>query len=152
MNLNKSTRFALYALIALAREAPEKLSVMEIAGRFQVSEHHLSKVMQQLTRFGLVDGLRGASGGYQLARDPKSITVMDIIRIFEPNTFADESHVKSGSEAGGADQACASIRNLFSEISLQVAATFTAVTIDTLARQESDAVPAARRTRGEMIA
>jgi Rrf2 family protein len=150
MNLNKSTRFALYALIALAREAPEKLNVQEIAARFRVSEHHLSKVMQALTRAGYVDGLRGAAGGYQLARDPKAITVMDVIRVFEPDFLSNDCQLKSGQEDCGREHSCCSLRNLFSEISLQVSATFTAVTIDTLARQEMEAAPS--RSAGPILA
>jgi len=135
MQINKSTRFALYAVVELAREAPAKLSVVEIANRYRISEHHMSKVMQILARNGVVEAVRGVGGGYQLVKSPKSLTVKDIVQILEPHFFARGCQLHTDDSACFRHHACA-IHDLFDEVSQQVAATFSAVTVDRLAQQQ----------------
>jgi len=43
-----------------------------------VSEHHLSKVLQRLTKAGLVRGVRGPHGGFSLARKANQISLMEV--------------------------------------------------------------------------
>jgi Rrf2 family protein len=68
------------ALMSLRRE---RLSVREMAELLHVSEAHLSKVLQQLFRKGLVISHRGPRGGFELALPPESISLMDIYEALE---------------------------------------------------------------------
>jgi Rrf2 family protein len=81
--LNKSSRFALYAVVELARDPQAVLSAGNIAEKYGISEHHVAKVMQQLSRTGIVRSLRGIGGGFQLAKDPRSMTMLDVVQQFE---------------------------------------------------------------------
>lgn len=54
-----------------------------VAGRQNLSEHYLEQLIAMLRRAGLVRGVRGAQGGYILARRPDEITVGDVIRALE---------------------------------------------------------------------
>ena len=137
MNINKSTRFALYAIVELAKSAPNKLSVIEISRKYNISEHHMSKVMQLLTRYQIVEAVRGVGGGYQLLKSPNSLSVMDIINIVEPQFISDACQLKSQNETCPKEAACV-IHDLFNEVSRQVAATFSAVTIATLAAKDTN--------------
>ena len=83
LKFNKSTMIGLYAMVELARDPLETLSAGEIAARFHASRHHLVKVLQQLVRGGLVESVRGAAGGHRLTRDPRDVTLSDIVEIFE---------------------------------------------------------------------
>ena len=83
LRFQKSTMIALYAMTELAKAPDETLATGTIAERFHVSVHHLSKVLQQLVRAGLVETTRGAAGGYSLARDPNKITLYDVVETFE---------------------------------------------------------------------
>ncbi|MBE3570432.1 MAG: Rrf2 family transcriptional regulator, partial [Bacillales bacterium] len=47
------------------------------------SEHYLEQLVAPLRNAGLVKSIRGAYGGYVLARDPSKITAGDIIRVLE---------------------------------------------------------------------
>ena len=84
MKLQKATRFALYAVLELARDPERQFSAGEIAERFEISGHHLSKVLRTLGRVGLVEALRGAGGGYRFRGNPKRVTLLDVIQHFEP--------------------------------------------------------------------
>ncbi len=61
----------------------ECVSVKEIAQRQDISGKYLEQIITQLHRAGLVKSLRGAQGGYRLAKDPGAITVGDILRVME---------------------------------------------------------------------
>ena len=134
MNVNKSTRFALYAVFELAKDAPSKLNVSQIANRYHVSEHHMSKVMQLLTRYEIVSASRGVGGGYQLAIPANQLTVMQIIQIMEPRFFTQSCKMKSRNEDCIKEGQC-TIYDLFNEVSQQVMSTFSAVTISSLVKR-----------------
>jgi Rrf2 family nitric oxide-sensitive transcriptional repressor len=80
MKLNAFTDFGLRALILLADRSPEVLSATAIADYFNVSRHHMAKVLQELATAGYVEGIRGAQGGVRLARDPRDIRIGDVVR------------------------------------------------------------------------
>lgn len=54
-----------------------------IAARQEIPRKYLEQVIADLRNAGLVEAGRGAHGGYQLARDPASITLLDIVQILE---------------------------------------------------------------------
>lgn len=84
MRLQKSTLFALYAVLELAREPERQLSTADIAKTYGISTHHLSKVMRQLVRVGMIRSVRGAGGGYRIAVPVNRTTLCDVIEQFEP--------------------------------------------------------------------
>ena len=84
MKLQTATRLGLYAVFELAREPERTLSVGDLAQRFDVSAHHLAKVLRTLSVAGLVEAERGASGGYRFVANRRRTTLMDIIALFEP--------------------------------------------------------------------
>jgi Rrf2 family protein len=83
IKINKSTKYALYAIVELSRDPEKVLSTKKIASEYGISEHHLSKVMQQLQRAGFIRSIRGPKGGFQIARDPKDTTIIDVVEVFE---------------------------------------------------------------------
>jgi len=54
-----------------------------IAERQNISERYLEQIMVPLKRAGLVKSIRGSQGGYILGRNPRDITVGDIVRVLE---------------------------------------------------------------------
>lgn len=68
------------ALLSRSRSA---LRARQLAAALGASEAHLSKVLQRLTRAGLVLAKRGPSGGFVLAKSPDDITLKDILEAIE---------------------------------------------------------------------
>lgn len=60
-----------------------RMSAKKIAETVKVSEGHLAKVLQKLTKEGLVTSARGPGGGFQLARPAGEISLYDIYRVIE---------------------------------------------------------------------
>lgn len=71
-------------MVDLARHYGEgAVSLHAVATREQLPQAYLEQLVANLRRAGLVQGKRGAGGGYTLARDPESITAGDIVRALE---------------------------------------------------------------------
>ncbi len=83
IKINKSTKYALYAIVELSRDPEKVLSIKKIAGEYDISELHLSKVIQEMQRAGFIRSIRGIKGGFKIARDPKDITILDVVEAFE---------------------------------------------------------------------
>lgn len=134
VSLNKSTRYALYAALELARaDAGEPVPVAWVAERYGIPEGPLAKVLQQLVRAGLAVGTRGAGGGYRLTRPASEITVLDVIAAFEPPREPGACLL----DDTGADchvLGTCRLRRLFDEVDDLARATFASTTLETLAR------------------
>ncbi len=84
MQLSKKSRYGLRALIDLAL-APQNqyISLSNIAERGAIPAQFLEQVFASFRRAGLVKALKGPQGGYQLAKNPKDITVAEVLEILE---------------------------------------------------------------------
>ena len=81
MKLSTKGRYGLRAMIDLARYSEkEPVSIGSVAARQEISERYLEQLVALLKKAGLVKSIRGASGGYVLAKKPSEISVGDILR------------------------------------------------------------------------
>ena len=77
-------RYALRVMIDLAEQnSAGYIPLNEIATRQQISEKYLEQIIAILNKAGYVNSVRGAQGGYRIARDPKEYTVGMILRLTE---------------------------------------------------------------------
>lgn len=84
MRLSTKGRYGLRAVVDLAVNGQaEAVSISSIAMRQNLSESYLEQLIAKLRKAGIVNSVRGASGGYVLARRPDEITVGDILRALE---------------------------------------------------------------------
>jgi len=71
-------------LAYLANHSSEQpISTGVVAKSLKASEAHLSKVFQRLARMGLVRSVRGPKGGFSLAEDPESVTLLEIYQAID---------------------------------------------------------------------
>ncbi len=82
VRMSEATAIGLHAMVLLA-EADGPLPAAATAGNLDVSAAHLSKVLQALSRAGLLESRRGPSGGYALARPASAIRLLDVYEALE---------------------------------------------------------------------
>ncbi|MGY0694287.1 cysteine metabolism transcriptional regulator CymR [Virgibacillus sp. FSP13] len=84
MKISTKGRYGLTIMIELARKFGDgPISLKQIARDKKLSEHYLEQLASPLRNAGLVKSVRGAYGGYVLAKEPDEITAGDIIRVLE---------------------------------------------------------------------
>lgn len=83
LKLSKLADYATLLMTTMAA-APERVyTAHELAARTHVSAPTVAKLLKVLARGGLLESLRGAHGGYRLARAPERISVAEVIRALE---------------------------------------------------------------------
>ncbi|MEI3596596.1 MULTISPECIES: cysteine metabolism transcriptional regulator CymR [unclassified Oceanobacillus] len=84
MKVTTKGRYGLTIMIELAKEYGQgPKSLKSIAQENNLSEHYLEQLAAPLRNAGLVRSVRGAYGGYKLAKEPTEITAGDVIRVLE---------------------------------------------------------------------
>ncbi len=80
--------YALRAMIYLAQHREEwPICGPRIAKEAGIPRKYLSAILADLVRAGLLDGIRGKSGGFRLTRPAKEIRLTEVVRPFEPVIF-----------------------------------------------------------------
>lgn len=84
MKISTKGRYGLTIMIELAKhDGHGPISLKSIARDKDLSEHYLEQLASPLRNACLIKSVRGAHGGYMLAKEPKVITAGDIIRVLE---------------------------------------------------------------------
>ncbi|KWV90689.1 Rrf2 family transcriptional regulator [Erythrobacter sp. YT30] len=84
MQIAKGVEWTTHICTVIALLPPGRgLAVDVLADFFEVPSAYLSKQMQLLRRAGVVESVRGKSGGYRLAKTPDDITLLDIVLAIE---------------------------------------------------------------------
>ncbi len=83
MRLASFTDYGLRVLMRLADAPDEPSTTARIAEEFHIPYNHLTKVVQDLARYGFVTTQRGAGGGIRLARPAETITLGEVVRRLE---------------------------------------------------------------------
>ena len=79
--LSRRSLLAIAAVVDIALHArPLPVSAKQLAARHNLPPRHLETVLQALVREGILKGVRGPRGGYELARERRRITAADIVR------------------------------------------------------------------------
>jgi Rrf2 family transcriptional regulator, iron-sulfur cluster assembly transcription factor len=80
VRLTTKGRYAVTAMLDLAYHSEKRpVTLTDIAKRQQISLSYLEQLFSKLRRAGMVEGVRGPGGGYQLSRDARLINIADII-------------------------------------------------------------------------
>lgn len=134
MKLSTKGKYGVKALFELAmHEGAGPVSLKAIAERQGLSEHYLEQLAAPLRKAGIINAVRGAQGGYMLARPASQITVGDVIRVLEgPVGFTDCS------TEGEADPSCAAncpVHGVWERVTQQIIAVIDSITLQDLVDQ-----------------
>lgn len=84
MKLSLFSDYALRIMMYAALKG-EAFQLEEVSAAFDISKHHLAKIVQGLSKLGYLDTRRGRGGGIQLARPPEDIFIGKLVRETEAN-------------------------------------------------------------------
>lgn len=83
MRLNKSTSHAIRILLDCARAGEGLVKAAEVAKRLDITMQNTLKMVNVLSRAGLVTAVRGRNGGVRLSRPAHEIRIGDVVRVLE---------------------------------------------------------------------
>ena len=104
LRVTKLTDYATVLLTVLAARPGGVLSAAELAEQSGLEIPTVAKVLRPLAQAGLVEGFRGAGGGYRLARDAAAISLVEIVEAMEGPLGMTECSLHDG--ACGIEQSC----------------------------------------------
>ncbi len=103
MRLSTKGRYGIKAMVDLATcYGKGLLSVAQLAEMQGASVAYLEQLISSLRKNGLVEAVRGASGGYSLARPPEQISVGEVLRALEGSTALVDCVGTEGSDCANA--------------------------------------------------
>ena len=142
MKLSTKGRYGLRALIDLARYSEvEPVSINSIAARQNISERYLEQLVALLRKAGLVKSIRGATGGYILAKDAAEISVGDILRALEGSLEPVKCAAFYSEEGCMASDGCVT-KYVWQKINDSINETVNQMMLDELVRESKNLNPA----------
>ena len=101
MELSLKSEYAILAMLELANNfaIEQPLQIRHIANQQNIPDRYLEQLLATLKRQGLVKSQRGSKGGYILAREPRQISLLEIIHGIEGYDPIAENSSKSGIES-----------------------------------------------------
>ena len=88
MKLTRKTEYAIRAILYLSSKKPNtKIMAREISEKMDIPKQFLAQVMLSLNHHGYVSAIRGANGGFLMAKKPASVNLLEIIETIEGKLF-----------------------------------------------------------------
>ncbi|RJP18342.1 MAG: Rrf2 family transcriptional regulator [Candidatus Abyssobacteria bacterium SURF_5] len=84
MQITRAAEYAIRGVLYLSLQAEGSVCLLgEISERQQIPPSFLSKIFQNLARAGIVSSSRGTGGGFMLIKDPRDISLLDVVEAIE---------------------------------------------------------------------
>jgi len=132
MKVTAQEEYGLRCLVQLARAyaGRKPLTIPEIAGSEKISNPYVGKILSVLRQGGLVAGVRGRSGGYTLTRNPRAITLDEVLSILGGRLFTSEYCSQfPGSETNCVHTDDCNIRSVWGSVELVLCCVFKRMTL-----------------------
>jgi Rrf2 family protein len=134
---SQTVEYALRAIVCLATTPDQPRTARQIAEATRVPVPYLSKVLQGLSREGLISSQRGLHGGFMLMKSPEILTIYEVIEAVEPLPRLKECPLGLASHG---TNLCPLHRRL-DDAMAQVEETFRGTTLAELLSETSDSKP-----------
>ena len=99
MRVTARGEYASQAVLHLALQYPEVVTIQDLASRHHIPLKYLEQILLELKHGGVLESRRGVKGGYTLARSPAEISVGEVLRIVD-GAFAESSCTHSEERLG----------------------------------------------------
>lgn len=100
--LSNSCRYGIRAVIYLARQPKNsgKTGIKQISSDLDLPTPFLAKILQELAKQKILLSSKGPHGGFSLLKDPRKITLLDIVKSIDGDEFFTGCVMHSGPCAG----------------------------------------------------
>jgi Rrf2 family protein len=127
VEISCKSEYAILALLEMAShyQSSEPMQIRQIAAQQNIPDRYLEQLLATLRRGGIIKSQRGSKGGYFLAREPKKITLFEILECLEgldvqtAQLDINPRTVDSGVIAEIWQEACQAANSVFQKYSLQ---------------------------------
>lgn len=139
MKFSTKGRYGLRAMLEMAMSQEKGPMALHFIAKNQgISERYLEQLLIPLKRAGLVKSVRGPQGGYVLKRDPKNITVGEIIRVLEGPLSPVECVNETDPEKCTREGQCVT-RRIWTEVRDSIAGVLDSYTLADLVQESGEA-------------
>ncbi len=133
LRLTRLSDYGILLMSRMAMAADERHTAADLASATHVPAPTVSKILQMLLQAGLLESIRGARGGYRLARGPEAISVREVIQALEGAIALTECNLDDADcEQSGV---CATSRN-WKRINAAVCNALDAISLADMARDD----------------
>lgn len=131
LHISEAANLAIHAMSYLANldDTGRPIPTVEISESLGVSANHLSKVLQRLSKTGLVRSVRGPKGGFRLALEPEDITLLQVYEAID-GSLPPRGHCLLGTPTCGLSQCI--FGGLIEDVHQQVSGHFSSTTLASL--------------------
>lgn len=138
MRVTTWAEYGLIVSLSLARRVGDgPVAAREVAESERLPHDYVEQILLRLRRAGLVESVRGAKGGYLLARDPHDVSVKDVMEASEHVTFeVNCDHHQVDAHRCSPDAAC-SIRPVWRMLERRINDFLSGVTLADLTHDEA---------------
>jgi Rrf2 family protein len=81
--LSKKCKYAIHALVHIAKEPHEKFLIKDISAVCNIPKKFLEAILLDLKRAGVLGSKQGKGGGYFLRREPSEVNLAEVVRLFD---------------------------------------------------------------------
>lgn len=141
LRVTKLTDYATLVMTVLAARPDAVSSANDLAESAGIELPTASKVLKPLAQAGLVEGFRGANGGYRLARDARDISLADIVEAMEGPLAMTECSIHEGQ--CGIEDSCG-VRGNWQRVNTVIAEALASISLHSMLHGD-DAPPARKR-------
>lgn len=139
--LTKKTKYALKALLALARECEgEPVGIAELADREGIPKKFLELILLELKNLGIVQSKKGKGGGYYLSQAPSDVTLGQVVRVLDgplaPVPCVSETAYRRCDEC--ADESACGIRMVMKDVRDAIAVILDSTTLEDVLRRMTE--------------
>jgi len=118
MQLNVTTDYGIRVILYLAQKNGAASS-SEICEKMGIPQSYMHKIAKTLKKAGMIREIRGSKGGFELKKDPNSLSILTIVNAFEKTTKINKCLEKDKFCSRDA-KLCCGVRDLYAEIQTEL--------------------------------
>jgi Rrf2 family protein len=145
--LSKKCKYAIHALVHMAKEPEEKFLIKDISEACNIPKKFLEAILLDLKRAGILGSKQGKGGGYFLRMNPGDVNLADVVRQFDGAIAAVPCATFKFYESCDEceDEETCTVRHAFLAVRNQTVEMLKSETLDVLVKRESKLIAKKKR-------